>query len=43
MDFFDGSEEPNNNLVRLRVARLDLKWGNTTITVGQEKPIICST
>jgi hypothetical protein len=40
MDFFAGSPVPNNNLIRLRVARLDLNWGNTTITVGQEKPII---
>jgi hypothetical protein len=40
MDFFAGSQEPDNNLVHLRVARLDLNWGNTTITFGQDKPII---
>jgi hypothetical protein len=40
MDFFAGSLAPNNNLLRIRVATLDLSWKNTTITVGQDKPII---
>jgi hypothetical protein len=40
MDFFGGSLQPNNNLFRLRVATLDLAWKNTTLTVGQDKPII---
>lgn len=40
MDFFAGSSTPNNNLLRIRVATLDLNWNNTTITVGQDKPII---
>jgi hypothetical protein len=40
MDFFAGSTAPNNNLVRLRIATLDLVWKNTTISVGQDKPII---
>jgi hypothetical protein len=40
MDFFAGSLTPNNNLMRIRVATLDLGWKNTTITVGQDKPII---
>ena len=39
MDFFGGSADPANNLFRLRVATLDLAWKNTTITVGQDKPI----
>ncbi len=40
MDFFSGSTAPNNNLVRLRIATLDLNWKNTIITVGQDKPLI---
>jgi len=40
MDFFSGTTAPNNNLIRLRIATLDLKWKNTTISVGQDKPII---
>jgi hypothetical protein len=40
MDFFSGTTAPNNNLVRLRIATLDLTWKNTTISAGQDKPII---
>ena len=40
MDFFAGSQDPANNLLHIRVATLDLNWRNTTITVGQDKPII---
>ena len=40
MDFFSGGLQPGNNLLRLRLATLDLQWKNTTITVGQDKPII---
>ncbi len=40
MDFFAGSLAPGNNLLHIRVATLDLNWKNTTITVGQDKPII---
>ncbi len=40
MDFFGGTFAPGNNLLRLRLATLDLNWKNTTITVGQDKPII---
>lgn len=40
MDFFAGSASPFNNLLHLRVATLDLKWKNTTLSVGQDKPII---
>ncbi len=39
MDFFGGVQEPNGQLLRLRVATLDLAWKNTTVTVGQDKPI----
>jgi hypothetical protein len=40
MDFFSGSLQPGNNLFRLRLATIDLNWKKTTITVGQDKPII---
>jgi hypothetical protein len=40
MDFFAGSQSPDNNLLHIRVATLDLNWKNTTITVGQDKPIV---
>ena len=39
MDFSRDSV-PNDNLLRIRVATLDLNWKNTTISVGQDKPII---
>jgi hypothetical protein len=40
MDFFGGTFSPGNNLFRLRLATVNLNWKNTTITVGQDKPII---
>jgi hypothetical protein len=40
MDFFGGTSNPGNSLFRIRTAALDLRWGNTTFTVGQDKPII---
>ena len=40
MDFFSGTTAPSNNLIRLRIATLDLAWKNTTISVGQDKPLI---
>jgi len=40
MDFFAGTSVPFNNLLHIRVATLDLTWKNTTITVGQDKPLI---
>lgn len=40
MDFFGGTSSPSDNLLRIRVATLDLTWKNTTISVGQDKPII---
>jgi hypothetical protein len=40
MDFFGGSIAPNNNLVRLRIATLNLDWKNTSIVAGQDKPIV---
>ena len=40
MDFSAGTTQPSNNLFRLRLAAIDLAWKNTTVTVGQDKPII---
>ena len=39
LDFFSGNTNPNNNIFRIRLATLDLAWKNTTVTVGQDKPI----
>jgi len=39
MDFFGGTSAPYNNLLRIRTASLDLRWKNTTFSVGQDKPI----
>ncbi len=40
MDFFGGTGSSLNQLFRLRLATVDLAWKNTTLTVGQDKPII---
>lgn len=40
MDFFAGAGDPADNLFRIRTATLDLAWNNTTVTFGQDKPII---
>lgn len=40
MDFFAGTGAPFNNLFHLRIATIDLAWKNTTISVGQDKPLI---
>ncbi len=40
LDLFGGTGTSLNQLVRLRVATLDLNWKNTTISVGQDKPIL---
>lgn len=40
MDFFAGSALPEDHIFHIRVATLDLNWRNTTIMVGQDKPII---
>jgi hypothetical protein len=39
MDFWGGTAVASNNLFRVRLATVDLAWGNTTVTVGQDKPI----
>ena len=40
MDFFGGSTSSLNHMVRLRTAAINLDWANTTLMVGQDKPII---
>jgi hypothetical protein len=40
MDFFAGTPSPFNNLFHIRIATLDLNWKNTTVMVGQDKPLI---
>jgi len=40
MDFWGGTSAASNNLFRIRLATVDLAWKNTTVTVGQDKPII---
>jgi hypothetical protein len=40
MDFFGGSASSLGHTVRLRTATLKIDWKNTTIAVGQDKPII---
>jgi hypothetical protein len=40
MDFFGGSTASLDHLVRLRTASINLDWTNTTLSFGQEKPII---
>lgn len=39
-DFWGGTASPSNNLFRIRQATIDFTWKNTTITAGQDKPII---
>jgi hypothetical protein len=40
MDFFAGTASPFNNLLHLRIATIDLAWKNTTLSLGQDKPLI---
>ncbi len=40
MDFFAGTTASLNHLVRLRTASITADWRNTSILVGQDKPII---
>ncbi len=39
-DFWGGTASPSNNLFRIRQATINLTWKNTTITAGQDKPIV---
>jgi len=40
MDFFAGTGTPFNSVMHLRIATIDLAWKNTTISLGQDKPLI---
>jgi len=40
MDFFGGTNQSLNHLLRIRVASLEIDWKNQTFMVGQDKPII---
>lgn len=40
MDFFAGTGTSLNQLMRLRVATLAVDWKNTSISFGQDKPLI---
>jgi len=40
MDFFGGSTMSLNHVFRIRTAAVDLDWTNTSIMVGQDKPLI---
>ncbi|MBV8817268.1 MAG: hypothetical protein JO022_02855, partial [Acidobacteriaceae bacterium] len=39
MDFFAGSRDADNHTLHIRTATLDFAWKNTTLSVGQDKPI----
>jgi len=40
VDLFGGSGTTLDQLVRLRIASIDFRWRNTTLTVAQDKPIL---
>jgi hypothetical protein len=40
MDFFGGSSSSLNHLIRLRTGAVRIDWKNTSVMVGQDKPII---
>ncbi len=40
MDFFGGSTSSLNHLFRIRTAAINLDWANTSLMVGQDKPLI---
>jgi hypothetical protein len=40
MDFFGGSTASIGHLLRIRTAAIDFDWTNTSVMVGQDKPII---
>lgn len=40
MDLWGGTASSLNHLVRLRVASLQIDWKNTSVMIGQEKPLI---
>ena len=40
LDLWGGSASSLNHLVRMRVATIRVDWKNTSVTVGQDKPLI---
>jgi hypothetical protein len=40
MDFFGGTNQSLNHLLRIRVASIEINWKDQTFMVGQDKPII---
>jgi hypothetical protein len=40
MDLWGGTASSLNHLVRMRTATLEIDWKNSTLTVGQDKPLI---
>lgn len=42
MDFFAGTGGVLNQQMRIRVATVDLDWRNTTLSFGQDKPLIAT-
>jgi hypothetical protein len=40
LDLWGGSASSLNHLVRMRVASIQIDWKNTTVMVGQDKPLI---
>src|SRR4051794_10283867 len=40
LDLFGGSGESLNQLVRLRIAKIQVDWAKTTLFFGQDKPLI---
>jgi len=40
LDLWGGTASSLNHLVRLRVATIQIDWKNTSVTVGQDKPLI---
>ena len=39
-DFFGGSSSSLNHMLRLRTADITLRWANTSVSLGQQKPLI---
>lgn len=39
-DFWAGSDSALNHLLRIRTATIEIDWRRTTLTAGQEKPLI---
>jgi hypothetical protein len=40
MDFFGGTSQPTNNILRIRTATFALDWKSRSLTVAQDKPLV---